>query len=54
MLRNGKGKFKHLVQGGLTAALLAASPFGAHAANINISVASNFYISGTVSNRWVV
>jgi molybdate transport system substrate-binding protein len=38
------------VQGGLTAALLAASSFAAHAANINLAVASNFYISGTVGN----
>jgi molybdate transport system substrate-binding protein len=41
---------KYLVQGGVTAALLAASGFGAHAANINLAVASNFYISGTVGN----
>lgn len=45
-----KGNIKLLVQGGATAALLAASSLGAHAANINLAVASNFYISGTVGN----
>jgi molybdate transport system substrate-binding protein len=50
MLKKGKGNIKHLAQGGLAAALLAGSSFGAHAANINISVASNFYISGMVGN----
>lgn len=34
------------MQGGLAAALLATSSFGAQAANINIAVASNFYNSG--------
>jgi molybdate transport system substrate-binding protein len=48
MIRNGK--IKHLVQGGVAAALLTTSAFGAHAANINLSVASNFYISGTAGN----
>jgi molybdate transport system substrate-binding protein len=41
---------KLLVQGGVTAALLAASSLGAHAANINLAVASNFYILGTAGN----
>jgi molybdate transport system substrate-binding protein len=50
VLRDNKGNIKHLVQGGFAAALLAASSFGAHAANINISVASNFYISGVAGN----
>jgi molybdate transport system substrate-binding protein len=50
MSRKGKSKINHLVQGGLAAALLAASSFGAHAANINIAVASNFYISGVAGN----
>jgi molybdate transport system substrate-binding protein len=45
-----KGNMKLLVQGGVTAALLAASSLGAHAANINLAVASNFYISGNVGN----
>jgi molybdate transport system substrate-binding protein len=45
-----KGNLKLLVQSGATAALLTASAFGAHAANINLAVASNFYISGTVGN----
>jgi molybdate transport system substrate-binding protein len=50
MSRKSKGNIKLLVQGGVTAALLAASSLGAHAANINLAVASNFYISGTVGN----
>jgi molybdate transport system substrate-binding protein len=45
-----KGTTRLLVQGGVTAALLAASSFGAHAANINLAVASNFYILGTAGN----
>jgi molybdate transport system substrate-binding protein len=45
-----KGNMKLLVQGGVTAALLAASSLGAHAANINLAVASNFYISGVAGN----
>ena len=45
-----KGNMKLLVQGGVAAALLASSSLGAHAANINLAVASNFYISGTVGN----
>jgi molybdate transport system substrate-binding protein len=49
MSKNDKG-IKHLVQGSLAAALLAASSPAAHAANINISVASNFFISTTPGN----
>jgi molybdate transport system substrate-binding protein len=45
-----KDKIKYLVQGGVAAALLAASGFGAEAANINLAVASNFYISGVTGN----
>jgi molybdate transport system substrate-binding protein len=50
MPSKGKGKMKRLMQGGVAAAVLTASSFGAHAANINISVASNFYISGVAGN----
>jgi molybdate transport system substrate-binding protein len=45
-----EGRIRHLVKGGLTAALLTASSFAAHAANINLAVASNFYISGVAGN----
>jgi molybdate transport system substrate-binding protein len=45
-----KDKLKQLVQGGVAAALLTASPIAAHAANINLAVASNFYISGVAGN----
>jgi molybdate transport system substrate-binding protein len=50
MPSKGRGSIKRLVQGGVAAAVLTASSFGAHAANINISVASNFYISGAAGN----
>ena len=49
MSTKGKG-IRHLAQGGFAAALLAATSLGAHAANINISVASNFYISNMPGN----
>jgi len=50
MARKDNSNIRNLVQGGLAAALLAASSFGAHAANINLAVASNFYISGVAGN----
>jgi molybdate transport system substrate-binding protein len=50
MPSKGRGSIKRLMQGGVAAAVLTASSFGAHAANINISVASNFYISGVAGN----
>ena len=50
MPSKGKGSIKRLMQGGVAAAVLTASSFGAYAANINISVASNFYISGVAGN----
>ena len=50
MSRKCKRNTKHFVQGGLAAALLAASSCGAHATNINLAVASNFYISGVAGN----
>jgi hypothetical protein len=47
----GKGKtmsckiFNNLARGAGIASVLAMSPLAANAANINLSVASNFYIS---------
>ncbi|MGJ4942741.1 molybdate ABC transporter substrate-binding protein [Bradyrhizobium sp. HKCCYLS1011] len=46
----GKDNTRRLVQGTLTAALLATPMFAAHAANINVSVASNFYNTGTAGS----
>jgi molybdate transport system substrate-binding protein len=39
--------FNNLARGAGIASVLAMSPLAANAANINLSVASNFYISGT-------
>lgn len=41
---------RHLVQGILASAFLTTSPFAAHAANINIAVASNFYNTGNTGS----
>jgi len=44
------GKMKQLILGGAAAAVLMSSSFAAHAQNINLAVASNFYISGMLGS----